>query len=186
MAVAPAIGVAMSERVFVGRSRELARLNEWLARALVGQGQVCFVTGEAGSGKTALISEFARRAEEAHPELLVAVGDCNAQTGIGDPHLPFREVLAQLTGDVDGKLAEGAITEGIARRLRDFLRVSGQTLVELGPDLIGIFVPGAGLAARAAAFAAGKVGWLDELEELEGRRPEPGTGPGLEQGRIFE
>ncbi|MGD2147975.1 MAG: AAA family ATPase [Anaerolineae bacterium] len=176
----------MTEQAFVGRERELARLNEWLAGALAGQGQICFVTGEAGSGKTALIAEFARRAESAHPELLIAAGNCNAQTGIGDPYLPFREVLAQLTGDVEAKLAEGAITEGVARRLRHFLRISGQTLVELGPDLIGIFIPGIGLAAQAATFAAGKVGWLDELEDLEGRRPEPGAGPGLDQGRIFE
>ncbi|MFQ5342188.1 MAG: HNH endonuclease, partial [Anaerolineae bacterium] len=26
-------------------------------------------------------------------EHIVAIGDCNAQTGIGDPYLPFREVL---------------------------------------------------------------------------------------------
>jgi adenylate cyclase len=84
----------MADRqVFVARERELARLNGFLSRALAGQGTVCFVTGEAGSGKTALITEFARRAEEANADLVVAIGNCNAQTGIGDPYLPFREIL---------------------------------------------------------------------------------------------
>ncbi|MFQ5792775.1 MAG: ATP-binding protein, partial [Acidobacteriota bacterium] len=81
----------MTEQVFVARERELAQLQTFLDRALAGQGQVCFVTGEAGAGKTALVTEFARRAQERHEDLLVAIGDCNAQTGIGDPSLPFRE-----------------------------------------------------------------------------------------------
>ncbi|HSR33779.1 MAG TPA: AAA family ATPase, partial [Anaerolineae bacterium] len=176
----------MTERVFVARKRELAQLQRFFDSAFSGHGQVCFVVGEAGSGKTALITEFAQRAEQSHAHLLVAIGNCNAQSGIGDPYLPFREVLALLTGDVEAKLTRGAISRETANRLRDFLLVSGQALVELGPDLIGIFVPGAGLVTRAAAFAADKVGWLAKLERLvEGKA----TGPvdtGLEQTRIFE
>lgn len=58
----------------------------------------------------------------------------------------------------------------MAGRLRDFLRVSGRALVEYGPDLIDIFVPGGALAtrvgARLAARGAKRTGWLDRLEEL--------------------
>ncbi|MFQ5855111.1 MAG: ATP-binding protein [Anaerolineae bacterium] len=114
---------------FVARERELAQLQAFLDKTLAGQGQVCFVTGEAGAGKTALVTDtsatlstrFARRAQAQHDDLLVAVGDCNAQTGIGDPYLPFREVLGLLTGDVERELAQGAITEENAGRLRNFL-----------------------------------------------------------------
>ncbi len=80
----------MADQVFVARERELAQLQTFLERALAGHGQVCFVTGEAGAGKTALVIEFARRAQAAHPKLLVALGNCNAQTGMGDPYLLFR------------------------------------------------------------------------------------------------
>jgi predicted ATPase len=80
----------MTEQVFVAREGELARLNEFLDKALAGHGQVCFVTGEAGAGKTALLTAFARRVQAQHADLLVAIGVCNAQTGIGDPYLPFR------------------------------------------------------------------------------------------------
>ncbi len=176
----------MEREVFVGRERELRQLDGFLHRALAGQGTVCFVTGEAGSGKTALVTEFARRAEETHADLVIAIGGCNAQTGIGDPYLPFREVLGLLTGDVEAKLAQGTITQKTAGRLRDFLRISGQTLVEIGPDLIGIFVPGAKLAVRAATFAADKAGWLERLEKLEERSAVVAGGHRLDQSRIFE
>jgi predicted ATPase len=87
----------MTEQVFVAREQELFQLQTFLAGSLASQGQVVFVTGEAGAGKTALVTEFTRRAEDAHADLLVALGNCNAQTGIGDPYLPFREVLGLLT-----------------------------------------------------------------------------------------
>ena len=108
----------MPEQVFVARERELTQLNTFLDSALAGQGQVCFVTGEAGAGKTALVTEFARRAQAAHNELLVAIGMCNAQTGAGDPYLPFRDVLGLLTGDVEARLAQGGITRENAGRRR--------------------------------------------------------------------
>ncbi|MFQ5593142.1 MAG: tetratricopeptide repeat protein, partial [Anaerolineae bacterium] len=128
-----------------------------------------------------------------HENLLVAVGQGDAQTGAGDPYLPFREVLGMLTGDVEGKLAQGAITQENAGRLRDFLRISGQALVEYGPDLIDIFMPGAGLATRAGTFLAGKAGWLDRLEEMTEQKTasqdtalRQAQDSGLDQSRIFE
>lgn len=45
----------MEKQAFVGRERELAQLNAYLDRALAGHGRVCFVVGEAGSGKTGLV-----------------------------------------------------------------------------------------------------------------------------------
>ena len=178
----------MEKHVFVAREREIGELDGFLHRALAGQGQVCFVTGEAGSGKTALVTEFARRAEDQYEELIVAVGQADAQTGVGDPYLPFREVLGLLTGDVEAKLSQGAITQENAGRLQRVLALSGEALVECGADLIGVFVPGAALAMRAGVFVAGKVGWLAKLERLAGS-PVGSTvsdSGGVEQSHIFE
>ncbi len=172
--------------MFVARERELEQLNNFLDRALAGHGQVCFVTGEAGAGKTALVTEFARHVQAQHDDLLVAIGDCNAQTGIGDPYLPFREILGMLTGDIEGRLAQGAITRENASRLRDFFRISAQALVELGPDLIEVFVPGVALATRAGTYLAGKAGWLEHLEELTQRKTADNSGTTPDQNRIFE
>ena len=101
----------MTSQAFVGRERELAHLQTFLTRALEGQGQVVFVAGDAGSGKTALLREFARTCQDVRADLVATVGECNAQTGIGDPYLPFREILGMLGGDVDAKVARGAITQ---------------------------------------------------------------------------
>lgn len=42
----------------VGREPELTQLHSWLAKALSGERQLVFVTGEAGIGKTALVDTF--------------------------------------------------------------------------------------------------------------------------------
>ncbi|HSR34496.1 MAG TPA: BREX system ATP-binding domain-containing protein, partial [Anaerolineae bacterium] len=122
----------MKEPVFVGRERELEDLEQHLDQALAGHGQVCFIAGEAGSGKTALVHRFVQRALIANPDLIVAVGSCNAQTGIGDPYLPFREALAMLTGDAAQQPA-GKVAPENANRLRAVVVRSVQVLVETAP-----------------------------------------------------
>src|SRR5512143_2068694 len=151
--------------VFVARERELQRLDRTLDAALAGEGQVCFVSGEAGSGKTALVTEFARRAEARHPELIAAFGQSDAQTGIGDPYLPFREVLGLLTGDDRTQRARTISPENTSR-LRRLTGVSARFLVEIAPDLVGLLVPVAGLALTAAKATADMTGWTTKLDSL--------------------
>jgi predicted ATPase len=176
----------MTRHRFVARQAQLGELQAFLDGALQGQGQVAFVVGEAGSGKTALVTEFAGRAEKAHGDLVVAIGNCNAQTGIGDPYLPFREILAQLTGDFEAKLAQGAITAENARRLRGLVRWACNALMEFGPDLINTVVPGTALIAKAGKFVLDQAGWLDKFEQMVKSRPAVPGGPPMSQGRIFE
>jgi tetratricopeptide (TPR) repeat protein len=171
----------------VGREDELERLTSLLSRALGGEAAVCFVTGPAGQGKTTLLQEFLHRAEAADPELIVAVGECNAQTGVGDPYLPFREVMAVLTGDVESRLARGALTPDGASRVTDFLKVSLRSVVEAGPDLVGTFIPGGAFLARVAAKLGRRVPWVSSLRDLvEGAAAPTADGTGRDQARIFE
>jgi predicted ATPase/DNA-binding SARP family transcriptional activator len=172
--------------VFVARERELAQLDWFLETALAGQGQVAFVTGEAGSGKTALAQEFSRRAQDAQPDLVVASGNCNAHTGVGDPYLPFRHILELLTGDVAARWAAGAMTGEHARRLWNTLPLAAEALVEAGPDLIDTFVHGAALLERATTCASGGADWLVRLHELVRHKPtDPGTSSS-QQSDLFE
>ena len=173
----------MASQVFFGRELEMGQLWRFLGRSFDSRGQVCFVRGEAGSGKTALVSEFAARAQQKHNDLVVAVGRCDAHTGIGDPYLPFREVLCQLTGDVEGKLAQGAITTENATRLRRLVAISAQILVEVAPDLIGLFVPGAKIMGELGKAVAEKGGWMAKLEKL-GHQPGRGRAE-FDQGQVF-
>ena len=152
--------------IFVAREQELARLEKVLDCAMNGQGQVIFITGEAGGGKTALLEEFSRSAQEAHKELIIAGGNCNAHTGIGDPYLPFREILELLTGDVESRWKAGAISRNHALRLWQTLPLTGQALRDHGLGLVGTFLPGTALVERAAAAAPGGDEWLARLQGL--------------------
>ncbi len=175
------------ERVaFVAREPELAQLRGHLKDALDGRGSVAFVTGEAGSGKTALLQEYANRAQEEHEDLIVAWGRCNAYTGRGDPYLPFREVLELLTGDVESRWAAGAMTPDEARRLWYLTPLVAQVLLDVGRDLIGSMVPTSGLIRRARAFATHGSDWVTELEGYVRGGVEGGEGPRLQQSALFE
>jgi predicted ATPase len=176
------------EQVFVGREAELDKLEAFLDRARTGQGQICFVSGQAGAGKTTLVSQYARRAQTRHDDQVVVLGACDAQTGAGDAYLPFREILKLLSGDVDSTLAQGRITGENARRLRDLVILTGEVLVEVGPDLIGLFVPGATLLAEAGQFLMEKSGWPARLKERLDRKKglDPEVAEGLDQAQIFE
>jgi DNA-binding SARP family transcriptional activator/predicted ATPase len=178
--------IEVERPAFVARERELAQLDGFLDLALAGQGRVAFVTGEAGSGKTALVQEFTQRAQEAHADLIAASGNCNAYTGIGDPYLPLREILELLTGDVEARWAAGAMTREHARRLWNTLPLTAQALVEAGRDLIDTFVPGTALVNRAVACTPGGANWLTRLDELVGRKPTSPGVPSPQQSDLFE
>ena len=176
--------------IFVARRQELTQLRGFLQRMLAGQGQVVFVTGEAGSGKTALLYEFARQAQEAVPDLIVATGVCNAYGGVGDPYLPFREIMAMITGDVDALWQAGAISRTQALRLWRLLPDAVTALLEHGPNLIGAFVSGQALVDRAAAHPSTPGDWGGRLrtqlaQDNRAPRREP-WGRGPDQNRIFE
>jgi adenylate cyclase len=174
--------------LFVAREKELARLSAFLDEAQEGRRPVVLVTGEAGSGKTSLIEEFSRRAQETDPQLLAAAGNCNAYTGIGDPYLPFREILELLTGDVEARWAAGAMSGEHARRLWNALPTGSQALVDAGTDLIDTFLPGGPLLERANACVqlAGGGDWAIRLKELvEGKTP-AALSQSAQQSHLFE
>lgn len=169
--------------IFVARERELARLRGLLEIALGGRGQVVFVTGGPGRGKTTLLQEFARQAMEEEASLLVAGGNCNAYSGMGDPYLPFREMMGMLTGDVEARWAAGAMTGGHAQRLWMALPQAVKALADHGPSLLEVFVPGAALISRAAAAVPGGAPSLQRLRLA--MRVQQAPSERLEQGHLF-
>jgi predicted ATPase/DNA-binding SARP family transcriptional activator len=165
---------ASDHPVFVTRESELSWLDHKLEKALGGQGQVAFVVGDAGQGKTTLLREFSQRAQQLHGALIVAKGSNEAYTGIGDPYLPFREVIALLTGDVELGQSSGAIDQENAGRLWKLIPETSAALVNYGPDLIDSFIPGEALLRRASAFGSGKSAWLKNLNyEVDRRKNRP-------------
>ena len=172
---------------FVGRERELAGLEAGLEGALAGHGGVLFVTGDAGSGKTALLAEFVRRALARHPPLLVSWGQCSAFSGHGDPFEPFVHIARMLTGEVGGPPSSGASAVEMARRLWQRLPESIDALLEHGPDLIDRFVSGRTLLSFASRHGGVNAAHLHRLERLSERRQAGAEHPSQRlQTALFE
>jgi DNA-binding winged helix-turn-helix (wHTH) protein/tetratricopeptide (TPR) repeat protein len=79
----------------VGRDAVLAQLEDRLARALAGQRQLVFLSGEAGIGKTTVLDAFLARATS-DPDLLIARGTCLEHYGAAEAYLPVLEALGRL------------------------------------------------------------------------------------------
>jgi ATP/maltotriose-dependent transcriptional regulator MalT len=84
---------------FVGRTEELARLRELLARAADGQPLVVLIGGEAGVGKTRLTDQLAATASEHGVRVLR--GGCVPLGEGGMPFAPVTEALRGLARDLD-------------------------------------------------------------------------------------
>ena len=82
---------------FVGRDPELAQLHKWFERALEGERQIVFVTGEPGIGKTTLVEEFLQQEQVSHAESIWSGrGQCIEHYGTGEPYLPVLDALGRL------------------------------------------------------------------------------------------
>ncbi|HEU4691208.1 MAG TPA: winged helix-turn-helix domain-containing protein, partial [Vicinamibacterales bacterium] len=99
----------------LGREAELARMNGWLERALRGERQLIFVTGEPGIGKTTLVG--AVRDQAAARGICMAWGQCLEQYGAGEAYLPVLDGLARLGRTPNG----GFITEQFRRHAPTWL-----------------------------------------------------------------
>jgi len=180
--LAPEPPVPAEPTPFVARDRELGALAGALERATAGKGGVCFVTGEPGSGKTALLAEFARRALTDDPELLVAWGQCSAFTGEGDPYFPFQSIIRRLAGEGQYPLPPGGLGSDYARRLWRRLPATVDALLDHGPDLVRRFISGTELLALARVHSGVKP---DRLKRLQESAEQPAL-PSVQQAALFE
>ncbi len=77
------------EPAFIGRKQELAELDHYLELATKGKGTAIFVSGEAGTGKTRLITEFSKTSEKQGVKTLI--GYCLSNAPV--PYFPFFEAF---------------------------------------------------------------------------------------------
>jgi DNA-binding winged helix-turn-helix (wHTH) protein len=101
--VAPITEGAPVDPLIVGREVELAMLRSAFERALGGRRQLCFVTGEAGIGKSTLVRTFLAGLDPS--SVIVGRGSCFEQYSAPEPYLPIIEALGAL-----GRSARGAQT----------------------------------------------------------------------------
>ncbi len=99
----------------VGRDGELTRLLGLLDDARAGRPAHALVSGDAGVGKTRLVSELAARAAERG--FLVLSGRC-AELGDSIPYLPLADALREgSTGPAAGPVAEALAARPVLSRL---------------------------------------------------------------------
>ncbi len=82
---------------FVDREKELSMLRNLYSKALEGKGQILFITGEAGIGKTRLVTEFGEYARTSGS--VFASGTSYEQEAI-PPYAPWVDVLRSVIEDV--------------------------------------------------------------------------------------
>ena len=150
--------VAPSEHgltALVGRRTELAALETLFDHAHAGRGQIAFVVGEAGIGKSRLIHEFRRRLGDA--ALTWLQGRC-ISFGRGIPFLPVIDVLKHGLGideSDDDRTIVAKIAQGVAalgpdvRTVEPYLR----SLLAVDPGDAGVAAMDAS-ARRFATFEA--------------------------------
>src|SRR5262249_14209872 len=93
---------------YAGRTRELRQLGDAFASAAAGEGQVVFVVGDAGIGKSRLLLEF-RRSLAGTPHLWVE-GRC-ASFGSNSAYLPIIDSLRRYFGIEERDDAGGALAK---------------------------------------------------------------------------
>jgi predicted ATPase len=81
--------MTLAEPAIVGREAEFAELQLSLERAINGKGNIVFISGEAGAGKTRLLTEFLKNAQK--KEITVLTGWCLSDSPV--PYFPFAEAL---------------------------------------------------------------------------------------------
>ncbi|WP_116101188.1 helix-turn-helix transcriptional regulator [Amycolatopsis thermalba] len=133
MMVVPRLGSGIP---LVARADEMRRLRAAFAAAERGEAGAVLVSGDAGVGKTRLLTELAEHA--ASRGALVLSGRCLDVREGGLPYLPFAEALSPLSLDDDPEVAEAVrVRPALARLLPQGATpplVSGDHLV---PDTSG-------------------------------------------------
>jgi DNA-binding winged helix-turn-helix (wHTH) protein len=105
-----------ASRSLVDRRTAGARIEAMLGRAMRGERQVAFVTGDAGIGKTTFVDLFVRRAGLV-PTLRIARGQCVEGFGGQEAYYPMLEAIDQLIRSSD----DGRFVEALAKRAPTWL-----------------------------------------------------------------
>jgi transcriptional regulator with AAA-type ATPase domain/tetratricopeptide (TPR) repeat protein len=113
---------------FVGRRHELELLSSRLELAGRGRGQIVGISGEAGIGKSRLISEF--RATLAGKPVTYVEAQCTAH-GAAIPYLPVLDLFKSICG-----ISDTDVPAEMADKARSSLLEAGLDLLETAPYLL--------------------------------------------------
>ncbi|MGQ0718404.1 MAG: ATP-binding protein [Pseudonocardiales bacterium] len=114
----------VAARPLFGRARELAALTAAWSAARDGRGRVVVVTGEGGIGKTRLVTELARRADNAGGRVAVGAG---VDVGGEAPFAVWQELARQLVRTVPAPPDDAGWPQELGRLAPDLATGLGRT-----------------------------------------------------------
>jgi predicted ATPase len=114
----------VSSPVLVGRSGQLSALDTALAEASRGRPSAVMIGGEAGVGKSRLVSEFAERSRGMGARVLT--GGCLELGAEGLPFAPFTAVLREVVRDLGVARIAELMPAGATRELARLLPELGE------------------------------------------------------------
>jgi DNA-binding CsgD family transcriptional regulator len=162
--------------VLVGRAAEMAALEAALETVRQGEPAAVLIGGEAGMGKTRLISEFTATASGTGVRVLT--GACLELGADGLPYSPFTAMLRDLVREAEPSEIASLLPGG-GRAARELARLLPELAADRAPagpaEVSAAAVDGAAVSpgvmtageARAHLFE----GFLTLLERLAGQRP---------------
>ncbi|WP_437331003.1 serine/threonine-protein kinase [Sorangium sp. So ce381] len=140
---------------FVGREQELGRLIELVQGAVRGEPRPAVVVGDTGVGKSRLVAELLRSAEQAGTAI-VAYGRCRELSGLV-PYSAIREALTQIALWLE---RHGDSRAARIRRLVSLVIADDAALLQgLVPEL----TRAVGLAEEGGAIGPGGTRWIADL-----------------------
>ncbi len=151
---------------FVGRERDLKLLNERLARARSGRGQVVSIVGEAGVGKSRLVHEF-RRALQGEA-ITWLEGQCSA-SGQSVPYQPILHAM---------RMSFRIEPDDSASQIREKIR-HGVRQLEMDPETV---LPVSGDGVRPAGLERSAPAPRSALEASAHLRDDPRAHHGRRRG----
>ena len=120
--------------MFAGRENELQELTAYAREALAGKAGVLFISGEAGMGKTTLVTELLRRLTVEYPNLITLSKKCTLE---GVSYLPFRGILEDLLE----RRSEVKISGEVARKGEKVKDTVIDVIKNVGADVLSVFLP---------------------------------------------
>jgi DNA-binding NarL/FixJ family response regulator len=127
------VSLAEDVPVFVGRVDELASLDAAFERVRDGRPSAVLIGGEAGVGKSRLVSEFTARARAAGAARVLC-GYCLELSAEGLPFAPFTGMLRELVHDLGADGVAALLPGRSARELARLLPELGEPGTYADPD----------------------------------------------------
>ncbi|MFL5769295.1 MAG: helix-turn-helix transcriptional regulator [Chloroflexota bacterium] len=150
----------LSSPILIGRDTAMGSLVAAFERAAAGDPRVALIGGDAGLGKTRLVTELGSRAEQDGARVLV--GACLDLRGDGIPYGPFLDALRALGGSI-GPEALRELLGPTGLELATLAPGFGRYIGATGDDLAALGGPATRAGADQARLFELVLGALDRL-----------------------